>query len=529
MTEPATPTISVVINVYNEEPRYLAEAIESVQAQTVQPSEILIVEDGARRDYAPLLARYPDVKVIRQANQGLAAARNTGLHAATGEFILFLDGDDRMMPQSLALNLRRFAERPEIAMAYGGYRMVDGEGAPSWQARMPELGADHYATMLEGNCIGMHATVLYRRAALLAIGGFDPEFRACEDYELYLRMARYAPIAAGSEMIAEYRYHGANMSGDRAMMLKTVLRVLDVQDKYVTGHPEWESARARGRAIWKSFYARGQLEALQEALAERRQIGRATSGVARIFTLIPITTMKEAAMELFNRMKAKLRHGSIDMGDLRRTTPVSRHFGYDRGNPVDRRYIEDFLGRHSGDIRGRVLEIGDNAYTMQFGGSQVTLSEVLHVDPEAPNVTYVTDLTDGTGIPDGIFDCIVLTQTLHLVYEFHKAVATLDRILKPGGVLLLTVPGVSSIDSGEWGNTWFWSFTPASLRRLMEEQFGKETVDIVSYGNVLTATAFLYGLAESDLRPHEYEATDPQYPVIVTARVVKGSDAAASA
>jgi SAM-dependent methyltransferase len=231
-------------------------------------------------------------------------------------------------------------------------------------------------------------------------------------------------------------------------------------------------------------------------------------------------------MEIFNRMKAKLRQGSINLGDLRRTTPISRHFGYDRGNPVDRRYVEDFLARHSGDIRGRVLEIGDNAYTMQFGGKQVELSEVLHVDPEAPNVTYVTDLTDGAGIPDGIFDCIVLTQTLHLVYEFQKAVATLDRILKPGGVLLLTVPGVSSIDKGEWGDTWFWSFTPASLRRLMKEQFGEEAVDLASYGNVLTATAFLYGLAESDLRPHEYHVTDPQYPVIVTARVVKGRAAA---
>lgn len=256
-------------------------------------------------------------------------------------------------------------------------------------------------------------------------------------------------------------------------------------------------------------------------MSSRRRAGKALSGLGRILRFIPFTTIREGIMELLKRMRMRLQYGSIDMGDLRRTTPISRHFGYERGTPVDRRYVEEFLTRHAGDIRGRVLEVGDNAYTRQFGGDRVELSEVIHVDPDAPNVTYCTDLTEGTGIADGIFDCIVLTQTLHLVYEFQKAVATIDRILKPGGVLLLTVPGVSSIDKGDWGDTWFWSFTPASLRRLMAEQFGESAVDIGSYGNVLTAAAFLYGMAESDLRPHEYHVTDPQYPVIVTARVAK--------
>ncbi len=524
----AEPTVSIVITVYNEEPCYLAEAIASARNQTIAPSEIIIVEDGAKRDYSAVYGQSSDLHVILQDNQGLAAARNTGLHAAKGEFILFLDGDDRMMPNSLALNLRRFADCPDAVMAYGGYRMIDGDGAPSFQSRMAPLKADQYATFLEGNCIGMHATVLYRRDALAELGGCDPAFRACEDYELYLRMARHGRIVPGSEVIAEYRYHGANMSGDRAMMLKTVLRVLDAQDQHVASHPEWESARRLGREGWKQFYARGQLAAVQEALAGGGKRAHALSGLGRMMTLVPVTTMKAATMEILSRMKQRLRKGSVDLGDLRRTTPISRHFGYDRGTPVDRRYVEDFLGRHAGDIRGRVLEIGDNAYTLQFGGDRVEKSEVLHVDPDVPNVTYCTDLTDGAGIPDGIFDCIVLTQTLHLVYEFQKAVATLDRILKPGGVLLLTVPGVSSIDKDEWGATWFWSFTPASLGRLMQEQFGKQAVDIASHGNVLTATAFLYGLAESDLRPHEYHVTDPQYPVVVTARVVKGGHAAAS-
>lgn len=522
MAERQAPTISIVITVYNDEPRYLAEAVGSVRAQTVAASEIIIVEDGALRDYSDVYAVDVGLRVISQSNQGLAAARNSGLNAASGDFILFLDGDDRLMPNALAANLRRFADHPEAIMAYGGYRMIDGEGRPSFQRQMPPLQSNPYATLLEGNCIGMHATVLYRRNALAALGGFDARFRACEDYELYLRLAREGQIVAGAEVIAEYRHHGANMSNNRPMMLKTALRVLDVQERYVAGNPELERARKAGRSQFRAFYAREQLGAVQEALASRRGIGHALSGLARMIRLVPFVTAKEAVMEMLKRLRMRLQHGSIDLGDLRRTKPISRHFGYERGTPVDRHYVEDFLTRHAGDIQGRVLEVGDNAYTLRFGGDQVAQSEVLHVDPNAPNVTYCTDLTEGAGISDGIFDCIVLTQTLHLVYDFAKAVATLDRVLKAGGVLLLTVPGVSSIDKGEWGDTWFWSFTPASLRRLMTDQFGKGAVDVASYGNVLTATAFLYGLAESDLRPREYHVQDPQYPVIVTARVVKG-------
>jgi len=215
--------------------------------------------------------------------------------------------------------------------------------------------------------------------------------------------------------------------------------------------------------------------------------------------------------------------GGVDFGDLRRIKPVSRRFGYDRGAPIDRRYIEDFLAGHATDIRGRVLEIGDNAYTLRFGGEQVSAAEVLHVDAGTPNVTYVADLTDGRGVPDDAFDCVVLTQTLHLIFDMGAAVATLHRILKPGGVLLLTVPGVSNIDQGGWGETWFWSLTPASLERLLAPVFGNDSLKIESHGNVLVAAAFLYGLAQNELSEQELATDDPSYPVILTARVRKSS------
>jgi SAM-dependent methyltransferase len=151
------------------------------------------------------------------------------------------------------------------------------------------------------------------------------------------------------------------------------------------------------------------------------------------------------------------------MGDLRRMTPISPEFGFDRGRPIDRRFIENFLARHAEDIRERVLEIGDNSYTDQFGGDRVTESDVLHVSEGVPHATLIGDLEDGEHLPSGAFDSIVLTQTLHLLFDLPKAVATLHRLLKPGGVLLVTVLGVSSVDRGEWGGTWYWSFTRISL------------------------------------------------------------------
>jgi SAM-dependent methyltransferase len=214
--------------------------------------------------------------------------------------------------------------------------------------------------------------------------------------------------------------------------------------------------------------------------------------------------------------------GTARLGDLRRTTPFSRAFGFDRGQPVDRYYIEQFLTRHATDVRGRVLEVGDAAYTRRFGGARVTRSDVLHVSDGNPDATIVADLARGETIPAAAFDCVILTQTLHLVYDVRAAIATLRRILAPGGVCLITVPGISQIDSGAWRDSWYWSFTTASLRRALEDGFGRDA-QVESFGNVLAATAFLYGLSASELATSELDVTDASYPVTVAARVTAGN------
>ena len=215
--------------------------------------------------------------------------------------------------------------------------------------------------------------------------------------------------------------------------------------------------------------------------------------------------------------------GWVRMGNLRRLSPLSDQFGYDRGQPVDRYYIERFLARHADDIRGRVLEVADNSYTRFFGGERVTQSDVLDVAKDNPQATILADLTCGETIPSDAFDCIVLTQTLHLVYDVRAAIRTLYRILRPGGVLLATFPGISqsTVDDRAAAGSWYWGFTAHSADRLLKETFAPERVRVEAHGNVLTAMAFLYGLAAEELRPHELDHRDERYDLLVAARAVK--------
>ena len=205
--------------------------------------------------------------------------------------------------------------------------------------------------------------------------------------------------------------------------------------------------------------------------------------------------------------------------DLRKLEPVSRNFGLDRGRPVDRYYIEGFLERHREMIAGRVLEVGDASYTRRFGGERVTRSDVLHTPPGGKSATVVGDFETGNGIPAGAFDCIILTQVLPFLFDVRAAVANVHAALRPGGIVLASVPCISQIsqfDMERWGD--FWRFTNLSARRLFEEAFVGGDVEIEAHGNVLAATAFLHGMAAEELTREELDHHDAGYQVIVTIR-----------
>jgi SAM-dependent methyltransferase len=214
--------------------------------------------------------------------------------------------------------------------------------------------------------------------------------------------------------------------------------------------------------------------------------------------------------------------GWVQLGSLRRVTPISREFGYDRGLPIDRYYIERFLSAHASDIRGHVLEIADNTYTRRFGGDRVIRSDVLHVMEGDPTATIVGDLTCADHIPSDTFDCAILTQTLQFIYDVPAALRTVRRIVKPGGTVLATVPGITPIsryDMERWGC--YWAFTSLSVRRLFEGVFSAEGIGVEPQGNVLAASAFLYGMAAEELEQGQLDARDPDYQVVITVRAVR--------
>jgi SAM-dependent methyltransferase len=221
--------------------------------------------------------------------------------------------------------------------------------------------------------------------------------------------------------------------------------------------------------------------------------------------------------------RAKLRRlaqwppvGRVRLGSLKRTRPISRNYGWERGTPIDRFYIDAFLGDNKSAIRGRVLEIGDDEYTRKFGKDEVTTSDVLHAGPGNPQATIVADLADAPHIDGERFDCVICTQTLLLVYDVRSAVQTLHRILAPGGTALVTVPGVSRIcrdEADEWGD--YWRFTTDSATRLFADEFGAANTQTTAYGNVLAATAMLHGLAAEEIKKDKLHDRDRDFEVLI--------------
>jgi SAM-dependent methyltransferase len=193
-----------------------------------------------------------------------------------------------------------------------------------------------------------------------------------------------------------------------------------------------------------------------------------------------------------------------------------------RGAYIDRYYIDRFLQENSACIKGRVLELANNEYTLRFGGKNVTHSDVLDVRADCAPATIVADLTSSEDIPSDAFDCIILTQTLNFIYDVRAAIQTVYRILKPGGCVLVSVSGIAQIAPEEMeycGD--YWRFTRLSLRRLFEEVFPAECVTVESHGNVLAAVAFLHGLAVEELKSEELDYRDPNFEVSVLLKAVK--------
>jgi hypothetical protein len=201
--------------------------------------------------------------------------------------------------------------------------------------------------------------------------------------------------------------------------------------------------------------------------------------------------------------------------------PVSRSFGLERGTPVDRYYIHKFLAANKMLVRGRILEIAESKLSRQYA-SEGSKFEVLHVTSDNANATIIGDLTKKESLPYNIIDCFICTQTYNFIYKVKEAIEGTYHVMKEGGCVLATVAGISQIsqyDACRWGD--YWRFTPMSIQLLFEEVFGKGNVEILSYGNCLTAVSFLRGVAVEELKESDLNTTDPDYPVIICIKATK--------
>jgi glycosyltransferase involved in cell wall biosynthesis len=245
--------VSVVIPCHNQA-GFLSEAIRSVHAQTLPAGEIIVIDDGSTDGSRAVAAGNAEVTVISQPQRGLAAARNRGLAESRGSFVVFLDADDRLLPEALRANLEQLAGHPSCALAAGHCRIIDGGGGVVAEYPQRVASGDLYLELAKGNFIAMPGTVMYRRSAVEKLGGFDSSVDAAADYDLYLRVALHFGIVVHASLIGEYRWHGGNMSNDPALMLAATLRVMRRNRRHLHKIPGGMNAYEAGLTFWKEKY-----------------------------------------------------------------------------------------------------------------------------------------------------------------------------------------------------------------------------------------------------------------------------------
>lgn len=533
---PELPVVSIV-TIFLDAERFIQEAIDSAFAQTYGAWELLLVDDGSTDRSTEIALQYVHrsgrVRYLEHpghVNRGMSTSRNLGLKHARGKYIAFLDSDDVWLPGKLEQQVAILDSQPNAGMVYGlsefwfswagreedcGRDFVHLLGVPSNELIQPPSLLTRFFFAQDAAIPGP-TDVLIRRETIERVGGFEDAFRGpYEDEAFYAKVCLSHPVIAVDTVWDRYRQHSGSASAEeerskqayaaRLFFLKWLRDYLSRQ-----GVDDPEIMQALRRELWRCRHPKLATLRSQWAPLARRTAGRLVPAPIRAW-LWPRALGREYVPA----------PGHVKFGSLG-SNPISRDFGYDRGQPIDRYYIENFLDRHRADIHGHVLEVQGDTYTRRFGCDRVTRSDILHVQPGAPKATIVADLADGSDLPSDSFDCIILTQTLQYIYDVRAAIRTVCRILKPGGVVLATMPGISQIsryDMDRWGQ--HWTFTSLSAQRLFADEFGAAAVRVEAHGNVRTATAGLYGLATQDLRQRDMEMDDPDYQVCVAVRAVK--------
>src|SRR6266550_819862 len=278
------PLISVVIPSF-EQAHYLPEAIESVLAQTYPHLELVVVDDGSHDNTEAVSSRYPGVRYVRQENRGLAAARNTGIVESSGNLLVFLDADDRLLPDALERGHVVLAEHSESAFAAGSSELIQFDGS-MFPSILPQRLRNGFAEVLRGGPIWAPGSVLFRRWALDDEDTFDGSIDPAADYDLYYRVSRQHPVTYYDDVVVQYRRHGGNMTLDPARMLRANVTALARQRAFVRRSADLRAAFEEGLDYWRSFYAPQVLDAIGNALRSR-EWKRAATDVSTLLRFSP--------------------------------------------------------------------------------------------------------------------------------------------------------------------------------------------------------------------------------------------------
>jgi peptidoglycan/xylan/chitin deacetylase (PgdA/CDA1 family) len=479
--------------------RGLIRTGDSLLHQRDQPSSIALITSEGNQEtmlVAGVQSRLGARVLAGSACPGVAL--NTALTDTRSNFFVII-------PEGYTLH-ETFLGRCELAFGEGcaaiapavAYHTPDGIG------ELVSTPDPLSISVLVADTRSIPPVVAIRSEAWRDLNGFDETLPALVEYEFLLRLiasGRRIDILQTALVHRELERDSQDMSDDlRAASLEAVLdRNLAMVNRELR------------ELLIRSEIRFGQLRTLHRELLVERD--------AKLAELDRLRA--EAAHH-----RAYLQHhgrDGFDWGDLRRDDPVSRDWGYDRGVPIDRRYIDDFLSAHSSDVRGDVLEVQEDDFTIALGGPRVTHHDILDIDRSNPRATVLADLRCAPAIQSATYDCIILTQTLHVIDDMHAALAECHRMLKPGGVLLATFPAASRVclEYGAEGDCW--RMTPAGARALFRSSFAPSITSCEAFGNVLTNTAFLHGLGAAEIANEEFDHHDPYFPVLTGVRAKKST------
>jgi SAM-dependent methyltransferase len=475
------PQVSVVIPCYNHG-RYLGEAIESVLAQTWANVEIVVIDDGSDDDTAAVAIRYPTVRYVRQRNQGLAAARNKGVRETTGDYLIFLDADDRLSPVAIQAGMDCFRANPECGLVYGAGIGFDESGDFHSVIRPIAPGSDPYEHLLRSNYIWMPHMSIYARHAFEAAGGYDTGVDATADYGLNLKIARLFPIASHETLVAECRYRAGSMSGNFPAMLESMLRVMDKEKVHVSGDAARSRAWRVGARNWKANYCGLTARSVAAQLRSRRPaptLGRELATLARFG---PLTGARMLARELRDALKGRpaLRSSyylwivmrQMVSDEWRNSSVLDRLFEehpdpWHSTRQLDRERVSITLALLDAGQRTRfsnALELAcaegiftamlaprcERVYAVDY--STVALARAAERLRDVPGVRFAR--LDIRHDPiDGKFDLVLAMGVLtYLVrpWEVRRACDKLINALEPGGLLLFSDTRQSRVFETAW-------------------------------------------------------------------------------